>query len=119
MDAVLWFHQNWFFVAVVTTGVVGLWGLGLAVFRRSPATAFGIAVAIAISAMLIQVAAGVTLQLMGRRPAPFHVFYGVVIAITFSIAYVYRAQLARRPALGYGILLLFVMGLGIRAWLSI
>ncbi len=119
MDAVLWFHQNWFFVAVVTTGVVGLWGLVLAGFRRSPAKAFGIAVAIAISAMLIQVAAGVTLQLMGRPPAAFHVFYGVVIAVTFSIAYVYRAQLARRPALAYGILLLFVMGLGIRAWLSI
>ncbi len=119
MDAVLWFHQNWFFVAVVTTGVVGLWGLGLAVGRRPPARAFGIAVGIAISAMLIQVAAGVALYLMGMRPAAFHVFYGVVIAVTFSIAYVYRAQLARRPALAYGILLLFVMGLGIRAWLSI
>ena len=119
MDAVLWFHQNWVFVAVVTTGLVGLWGLGLALFRRPPVKVFGIAVAIAISAMLIQVAAGVALYLMGLRPASFHVFYGVVIAVTFSIAYVYRAQLAKRPALAYGILLLFVMGLGIRAWLSI
>ena len=119
MDAVLWFHQNWFFVAVVTSGVVGVWGVGLALFRRPPARAFGIAVAIGISAMLIQVVAGVTLYLMGMRPAAFHVFYGVVIAVTFSIAYVYRAQLAKRPALAYGILLLFVMGLGIRAWLSI
>ena len=67
MDAVLWFHQNWFFGAVVTTGVVGVWGVGLALFRRPPAKAFGIAVAIAISAMLIQVAAGVTLYLMGMR----------------------------------------------------
>jgi hypothetical protein len=47
------------------------------------------------------------------------VFYGVVIAITFSLAYVYRAQLARKPALGYGLLLLFVMGLGIRAWMNV
>ena len=42
-----------------------------------------------------------------------------MIAITFAIAYVYRAQLAKRPALAYGILLLFVMGLGIRAWMSL
>ena len=118
MDAILWFHQNWFFVAVVTTGLVGLWGVGLAVFRRPPGKAFGIAVGIAISAMLIQVVAGVTLNVMGMRPAAFHVFYGVVIAVTFSIAYVYRTQLASRPALAYGILLLFVMGLGIRAWLT-
>ncbi|GMQ85517.1 MAG: hypothetical protein BMS9Abin07_1083 [Acidimicrobiia bacterium] len=119
MDAVLWFHQNWFFVAVVTTGVVGLWGVGLAVFRRPPNTAFGISVGIAISVMLIQVVAGVTLYVMDLRPAAFHVFYGVVIAVTFAIAYVYRAQLARKPALSYGLLLLFVMGLGIRAWLSV
>jgi hypothetical protein len=47
------------------------------------------------------------------------VFYGIVIVMTFSIAYVYRAQLARRPALAYGILLLFVMGLGLRAWSNV
>lgn len=119
MDAVLWFHQNWFYVAVIATGVVGLWGIGLAILRKPPGRAFGIATGIAISVMLVQVIAGVVLYMSGKRPATFHVFYGVVIAITFAIAYVYRAQLARRPALAYGILLLFVMGLGIRAWTEI
>ena len=119
MDAVLWFHQNWFYVAVVITGAVGLWGVGLAILRRPPGRAFGLATAAAIAVMLVQVAAGVLLYLSGERPASFHVFYGVVIAITFAIAYVYRAQLAKRPALAYGILLLFVMGLGIRAWMSL
>ena len=119
MDAVLWFHQNWFYVAVIATGVVGLWGIGLAVRRRPPGRAFGIATGIAIAVMLVQVVAGVVLYASGERPATFHVFYGVVIAITFAIAYVYRAQLAKRPALAYGILLLFVMGLGIRAWTEI
>ena len=119
MDAVLWFHQNWFYVAVIATGVIGLWGIGLAVLRRPPGRAFGIATGIAIAVMLAQVVAGVVLYASGERPATFHVFYGVVIAITFAIAYVYRAQLAKRPALAYGILLLFVMGLGIRAWTEI
>jgi hypothetical protein len=43
------------------------------------------------------------------------VFYGVLIAVTFSFAYVYRAQLRKRPAYYYGLLLLFAMGLALRA----
>jgi hypothetical protein len=119
MDAVQWFHENWFFVAVLATGIVGLWGVGLAILRKVPNRAFGTATAIAVAVMLIQVVSGVILYASGRRPGDgFHVFYGVVIAITFAIAYVYRAQLAKRPALSYGLLLLFVMGLGIRAWIN-
>lgn len=117
---VLWFHEQWFYVAVLTTGLVGLWGLGLAIFKSPPGRAFGIATGVAITVMLIQVAAGVLLYARGMRPGNgFHVFYGIVIVMTFSIAYVYRAQLARRPALAYGILLLFVMGLGLRAWSNV
>jgi hypothetical protein len=107
-------------VALVTTGVVGLWGLGLAVLRRKPGRVFGIAVVVAIAAMLAQVGAGVSLYVYGLRPLNgFHVFYGIVIAVTFSLAYVYRAQFARKPALWYGLLLLFVMGLGFRAWSNV
>lgn len=120
MDALLWFHQNWFYVAVVATGVVGVWGVGTAIFRKPPSRSFGIATAIAITVMLVQVVAGVLLYAFGERPADsFHAFYGVVIAITFALAYVYRVQLGRKPALGYGLLLLFVMGLGIRAWMNV
>jgi hypothetical protein len=46
------------------------------------------------------------------------VFYGVVIAVTLSFAYIYRAQFRKRPALYYGLLLLFTMGLGIRGILT-
>ena len=45
--------------------------------------------------------------------------YGVVIVVTFTLAYLYRSTMARRPGLTYGILLLFVMGLGIRAWMNV
>ena len=120
MTTIIWLHAHWVWVALATTGLVGLWGLGLAIFKQRPGRAFGIAAALAIVAMLVQVAAGVALYVYGLRPLNgFHVFYGILIAVTFSLAYVYRAHLARRPALWYGLLLLFVMGLGFRAWSNV
>ncbi len=117
---VLWFHEHWVLIALGATGVVGLWGLVLAAMRRRPGRSFGIAAAVAIIAILIQVAAGVTLYVSGLRPLNgLHVFYGVVIVVTLSLAYVYRSTLARNPALWYGLLLLFVMGLGFRAWANV
>ena len=114
------FHANWFYVAVITCGLVGLWGLGLALRKTEPNRAFLTARWVAITVMLIQVGAGLVLWGEGRRPGDaFHVFYGVVIAVTFSFAYIYRIQLERRPALSYGLLLLFVMGLGLRAWSNV
>lgn len=117
---VLRFHQNWFSIAVVSCGIVGVWGLVLAIIKRDPNRAFVVARALAIAAMLIQVGAGVYLYSNGVRPGnSFHVFYGVVIVITLTLAYLYRSTMAKRPALTYGILLLFVMGLGLRAWANV
>ena len=114
------FHQNWFWVAVITTGSVGAWGLVLAIMKRSAPRVFVGARWIAFVAMGMQVAAGLILYGRGMRPGNgFHVFYGLVIAFTFAFAYIYRAQLERRPELGYGLLLLFVMGLGLRSWSNV
>ena len=105
---------------MTTTGAVGLWGLILAIAKREAPPAFRYARWVAFAAMGIQVAAGLTLYGQGLRPENgFHVFYGVVIVFTFAIAYVYRAQLERRPELAYGLLLLFIMGLGLRAWATV
>jgi CDP-diglyceride synthetase len=112
-------HGNWFYVAVITTGLVGSWGLIAAIARKDPGRWFKVATWIAIGAMLVQVALGFLTYNAGFRPADdFHLFYGFVILFTFAFAYVYRAQLAKRPALAYGLLLLFVMGLGLRAWVN-
>ena len=120
LATVLQFHQSWFWVAVISTGLVGAWGLVLAVMKRVPGPAFKIARALAIIAMLVQVSAGVYLYSNGVRPgSSFHIFYGVVIVITLTLAYLYRSTMARKPALTYGILLLFVMGLGFRAWANV
>ena len=120
LSTVLEFHQSWFYVAVISCGIVGLWGVVLALFKRAPNRAFAWARGAAITAMLIQVGAGVYLYTQDVRPGnSFHVFYGVVIVVTFTLAYLYRSTMARRPALTYGLLLLFVMGLGLRAWVEL
>lgn len=113
-------HANWFYVAVVAAGVVGLWGLALAIAKRPPGRAFRVAVGAAVVAVLAQVGFGFGTYAQGFRPADgFHLFYGYVILFTFAFAYIYRSQLAKRPALAYGLLLLFVMGLAIRAWTTV
>jgi CDP-diglyceride synthetase len=120
LNNVITFHHDWFYVAIAATGLVGLWGLGLAIMKRTPPKAFEWARGVAIAAILVQVAAGVYLYSNDVRPGnAFHVFYGVVIVVTLTLAYVYRATMARKPALTYGILLLFVMGLGLRAWANV
>ncbi len=114
------FHESWFWVAVTTTGVVGLWGLVLAIMKRQAPTAFRYARWLAFGVMGVQVGAGLLLYADGWRPAnDFHLFYGIVIAFTFAFAYIYRIQLERRSELGYGLLLLFIMGLGFRAWSNV
>ena len=37
------FHQNWFWVAVISTGVVGAWGLVLGLLKRAAPQAFSFA----------------------------------------------------------------------------
>jgi hypothetical protein len=107
-------HQAWGPIAAGISGVVGLWGVLMARRERIPRLYYW-AVALAIAGMLGQVILGVmAMSIEGADPGNQHVFYGVVIAVTFSFAYIYRAQFRKRPALYYGLLLLFAMGLGIR-----
>jgi hypothetical protein len=113
-------HAAWFCAAVISTGVVGLWGAALTVLRRRPGRAFLLAVSIASLAMLAQVAMGLILyadEALRARVPGLHVFYGMVILFVFAFAYIFRVQVARHPGLAWSVLLLFVMGLGLRAWM--
>lgn len=113
-------HAKWFYVAVIVNGLVGLWGLFLALTKRPAARTFRLATWAAIATMLIQVTLGFLAYNEGHRPGnDFHLFYGFVILFTFAFAYIYRIQLEKRPALAWGLLLLFVMGLGLRAWANV
>ena len=82
--------------------------------RPEAPKAFLWAVGLAVGALLIQIVIGVVVASGGVNPGNQHVFYGVVIAVTFTFAYIYRSQFRKRPTLYYGLLLLFTMGLGIR-----
>lgn len=107
-------HSLWGEIAVGISGVVGLWGVSM-VRREEPPRLFYWAVGFAIVNLLFQVTVGViAMSTENIDPGNQHVFYGVVIAVTFTFTYIYRAQFRKRPALYYGLLLLFTMGLGIR-----
>ncbi|HET9203899.1 MAG TPA: hypothetical protein VFP67_12260 [Acidimicrobiia bacterium] len=113
------FHETWGYIAAGISGVVGLWGV---IIRRrvQPPTAFWFGVGLAIAALLVQVVVGIAwMRASGIDPGDQHVFYGVLIAVTFSFAYIYRAQFRKSPALYYGLLLLFAMGLAIRGMTTV
>ncbi len=108
------FHAIWGQVAIWISGLVGLWGVAMAK-RETVPRVFYWAVGSAISALLAEVLVGlVSMNISGIDPGDQHVFYGVVITVTFAFAYIYRAQFRKHPALYYGVLLLFAMGLGMR-----
>ena len=103
---------GWWVVGIL--GAVGLWGAVLAVMRRTPGRIYMTGFGIAVVAVIAQVVVGVVAFSAGIEPGNQHVFYGVVIMFTLAFAYIYRLQLAKRPALSYALLALFLMGLGIR-----
>jgi hypothetical protein len=110
-------HAYWGYFAAGLSGLVGLWGVSMP--KRNPAPrAFMLGVGAAIVALLAQIVLGVSLYARGTNPGNQHVFYGVVIAVTFSFAYIYRVQFRKRPTLYLGLLLLFTMGLSIRGILT-
>ncbi len=114
MTAVGSIHEAWGPIAAGISGVVGLWGVIMARMERPP-KAFYWAVGVAIAGLLFQVILGVmTMSIDQINPGNQHVFYGVVIAFALVFTYIYRAQFRKRPALYYGLLLLFTMGLSIR-----
>jgi hypothetical protein len=108
-------HSVWGWVAVGICGLAGLFGIALAIFNRPVGRLFQVALAVAVGALIVQVVLGLgSMNLEDQNPGNQHVFYGVVISFTLGFAYIYRAQFRKRPALYYGLLMLFLMGLGIR-----
>ncbi len=109
------FHTTWGWVAVALAGSAGLVGVGFAIAKRPLTRPFWTLAGAGMSAMVVQVLAGIVLYLQDDDPGAFHMFYGFLVLFSLTFAYMYRSQLAKRPALSWGLLLLFVMGLGLRA----
>lgn len=106
--------SGWYVVGFL--GLVGLFGAVLAGMRREPTRLFNVCLGIGLGAIFLQVVLGLyAFSVEDRQPGNIHVFYGVVVLFTLAFAYIYRAQLARRPAISYAVLALFLMGLAVRA----
>ena len=69
---------------------------------------------VSVVGMVVQVGLGLLLFAGDLEPGSIHMFYGIVILLTLTFIYIYRAQFERRPALYWGLALLFMMGLGLR-----
>ncbi len=111
-------HLTWSWVVIVTNGVAGVWALAAHRWEAARVKALWWFTGAAELTMLVQVITGIVLLNKYELEAPeFHVFYGFVGLIAIAILFSYRSQLQHRIYLLYGFGSLFVMGLGIRAFL--
>ncbi len=105
---------GWYVVGAMA--VLGTWAVVLAILKLPPGRVYWVAFGLGVTGVLAQVGMGTwALSVDGVDPGNQHVFYGIVSVFTLAFAYIYRLQLAKRPALSYAILCLFLMGLGMRA----
>lgn len=109
-------HEGLAPVVVVANGAVGLWALAAHWLEALRHRALWFATAVAQVAIVVEVALGVgALNVDGREPDQYHLFYGFVAVATIGIIYSYRAQLREHRYLLYGGGSLFLMGLALRA----
>lgn len=120
MGLLLDFHDLWGYVAIVANGIVGLLALAAWRVRGVRGRWLWIATIGAQAAMMLQVIAGAILVASeDYTVSRFHMFYGFLAFLTVGLAYQYRRQLRGRLELFYGLVGLFIMGLGIRAVLQV
>ena len=120
MNVLFDFHKTWGYVAIVVNAIAGLLALAAWRWRRFRGRHVWIVTIIAEAAILLQVLVGTILVASKDYAAPrFHMFYGFVAFITVGIAYQYRHAMRGRRELFYGLVGLFLMGVGIRAVLQV
>lgn len=98
--------------------ILGVWGLWRFFRKQGVESSFWGALVIAEALVLIQGALGVILWAMNLRPerGVVHILYGVVSALSLPAVYVYtRGRDERREMLLYGVVLLFMVGIALRA----
>jgi hypothetical protein len=103
-------------VAIVANAAAGV--AGLAAWQRPHVRGrwLWVATVAAEAAILLQVTTGAILESSERYQVDrFHMFYGFVAFVTVGIAFASRDQMRGRQELFYGLVGLFLMGVGIRA----
>lgn len=97
--------------------VAGVWGLALYFRRRGIDGNYWGILATGELLFIVQALLGLTLWLQGARPGRgIHILYGAVAVLTLPAVYAFnRGRDDRRAALGYGLVLLFLAGISLRA----
>lgn len=104
-------------MAIVANALAGAAGLAAWQVPRWRGPWLWVATAGAEAAILVQVTTGAILESSERFAVDrFHMFYGFVAFVTVTLAYSSRESMRGRLELLYGLVGLFLMGLGIRAW---
>jgi len=106
---------------IFANAAVGVWGVAAHFLHRLRGRPYWIATGVAEGCIAVQVVLGTILLGLHRKPSNFHVFYGVLLVVGPTLAWVYRSEPAirRRVYLFYGLAGLFFMGLAIRAYLVV
>jgi hypothetical protein len=114
------FHRVFGYVAIVANAIVGVLALIAWRVRRFRGRWLWTLTVVAESMLLLQVLAGAALVVSEEYPTPprFHMFYGFLAFLTIGLAYQYRRLMRGRREMFYGLVGLFLMGLGIRAVLE-
>jgi hypothetical protein len=114
------FHKTWGYIAIAMNAIAGVIALIAWRWRRFRGRWVWIATIVAEVALMLQVLVGAILVASKDYTAPrFHMFYGFVAFLTVGIAYQYRNAMRGRREMLYGLVGLFLMGVGIRAVLQV
>jgi len=109
-------HRIGSWVAIVANAVVGLLALAAWQWRRFRGRWLWIATIVAEVLLLLQVVVGsILLSSDDYEIDDIHAFYGFVAFLTVGLAYGYRRSMRGRLEMFYGLVGLFLMGLGLRA----
>jgi hypothetical protein len=114
------FHGVWALISIWTAGISGVVLIAIYISRSAKYEKIGTyLINLSISTILIQTAGGLILYSQKIDPGSFHLFYGVVVLFTLTFLYVYRSEMNKNYYLYWGLALLFLMGLEIRAIMTL
>lgn len=114
------FSAEWPLISIWVSGTSGL--ILIAIYISKSERFDNIAkylVNFSVATILIQTAGELLLFSEIIEPGSFHLFYKVVVLFTLTFLYVYRTEMNKNYLLYWGIALLFIMGLEIRAIMTL
>ena len=114
------FSAEWPLISIWVAGTSGLILIAIYISKSERFDNFAkYLVNFSVATILIQTAGELLLFSEIIEPGSFHLFYKVVVLFTLTFLYVYRSEMNKNYLLYWGIALLFIMGLEIRAIMTL